>query len=272
MAFITVTTTFVNDTTIDAGEVNTNYQDIIDGTSDATKDFSIAALTAAGAATLNGHVTLGNGSGDDLTINASLASSIPIKTDASYDIGTSSVGLGTVYFGGNSKRVGITGSGSMTATWTLTLPITAGSADEFLQTNGSGVAAWTSVKTTYEVKYLTGDESGNNVMTDLSYTLTAERTYRITLITRWHLESAAVTANIVIKDDTDTITTQFADGDTGADGTQQAVSFVYEMVGTALTFTTVGVDLNESVLGNSSRNETHVIVEQLPFHEAGTVT
>ena len=76
-----------------------NFNDILNGVSDGTKDLSINALTLAGALTANGNVTLGNASGDDLTVTASLASSIPIKTNNSYDIGSATLGLRKLYLG-----------------------------------------------------------------------------------------------------------------------------------------------------------------------------
>jgi hypothetical protein len=145
MASPSVTYTFANNTAADATQVNTNFTDILNAMSDGTKDFSISALTCGGTATFNGNTTFGNASGDDVTFTASLASTIPIKTDATYDIGSTTKGLRSVYFGGNSQRVDIKASSSMSATWTLTLPTTAGTANYALVTNGSGVASWASV-------------------------------------------------------------------------------------------------------------------------------
>jgi hypothetical protein len=89
MAFPSVTYTFVNSTSADATEVNTNFTDIINGISDGTKDINISALTCAGSVTLNGTVTLGNATGDDITVNGYLASDILPKTDGTYDLGAS---------------------------------------------------------------------------------------------------------------------------------------------------------------------------------------
>lgn len=61
---------------ITATKWNTNFQDVVNGLSDGTKDLNVAAITAAGAltvagtATLNGNVVLGNASTDTLTVNA----------------------------------------------------------------------------------------------------------------------------------------------------------------------------------------------------------
>jgi len=91
MANISVTYIFTNGTAADAGEVNTNFTDIINGTSDGTKDFSINALTLAGSLTANGNVTLGNASTDTITFTGRMASNIVPTTTAAYDLGTSSL-------------------------------------------------------------------------------------------------------------------------------------------------------------------------------------
>lgn len=91
MANISVTYSFSNGSTADATEVNTNFQDIIDGTSDGSKDFSISALTCAGNATFNANTTIGNATSDDLTITARVASDVIPKTDGSLDLGSSSL-------------------------------------------------------------------------------------------------------------------------------------------------------------------------------------
>lgn len=126
------TYTLTNGTTADASQVMQNFNDILNGVSDGTKDLSISALTAAGTATLNGAVNLGNASSDDLTITASLASTIPIKTTNSYDIGSSTLGLRALFFGANSQTTKIQGSSSMAATYTLTLPTNVATADDYV--------------------------------------------------------------------------------------------------------------------------------------------
>lgn len=146
MASPSVTYTFANSTTADATQVNQNFTDLINGLSDGTKDLSISALTCAGAATLNGHVNLGNASGDDITITGSLASTIPIKTTNTYNIGSALLGLAGIYFGANSQTVRILGSSSMSATWSLTLPVSAGTSRYRLETDGAGVTSWQPVR------------------------------------------------------------------------------------------------------------------------------
>ena len=98
----TLTYQLANGTTADAAQVMQDFNDLLNAMTDGTKDFSISALTLAGTGTFNGHVILGSASSDDLTFNGSLASSIPIKTTRTYDIGSADLGLRTAYFGGNS--------------------------------------------------------------------------------------------------------------------------------------------------------------------------
>jgi hypothetical protein len=97
MAGPTVTNTFANSTTADATQVNQNFTDLINGMTDGSKDLNINALTCAGAATFNGAVTLGNASSDDLTITASLASTLAVKTDNSFDLGAAATALKDIY-------------------------------------------------------------------------------------------------------------------------------------------------------------------------------
>jgi hypothetical protein len=103
-----------------------NFTDVLNGITDGSKDLSISALTAAGTATLNGHVNLGNSSADDLTITASLASSLPIKTTNSFDIGSADLGLRALYLGTSDTDTGKLQAGTLTADRTYTFPDTTG--------------------------------------------------------------------------------------------------------------------------------------------------
>lgn len=168
MASPSVTYAFTNGTTADATQVNQNFTDLINGLSDGTKDLSISALTAAGNVTLNGNTTLGNASSDDLTVTASLASTIPIKTTATYEIGSSTKGLLALYLG-NSTFTTKLATGA-TASWTFTLPTTAGIAGQGLVNAGSGTMEW---------KYLTVDTSAKSA----DYTVTDTDKIRTILMT-----------------------------------------------------------------------------------------
>ncbi len=137
MANPSVTYTFVNGATSDATQVNQNFTDVINALTDSTKSISIDAITADGTATFNGSVNVGNSSVDDLTITASLASSLPIKTNNTFDIGSATLGLANLYLGsagGFTTKL----KGSASASYTLTLPPTAGSSRDYAQSDGSG--------------------------------------------------------------------------------------------------------------------------------------
>ena len=102
-------------------------------------------LTASGATTLNGDVTLGDASGDDVTITGRLAGHLVPKTNDTYDLGTSSLRWRTAYLGASTLDLGgatisSDGSGTITiAAAGATLPVgsligsekIAGANDEF---------------------------------------------------------------------------------------------------------------------------------------------
>lgn len=139
MAIPSVTNTFSNGTTADATQVNTNFTDLINALTDGTKSITVDAITAAGNVSFQGNVTLGNGSVDDLTISASLASTIPIKTNNSFDIGSATLGLAGVYLGAPSSRTTrVKSNQSIASSFTLTLPVSVGSAGQKAVTDGSG--------------------------------------------------------------------------------------------------------------------------------------
>lgn len=134
-----VTYTFSNGTTSDATQVNQNFTDLINSLTDGTKSLTIDALTCGGTATLNGSVTLGDGSPDDITVNGSLASSIPIKTNNSYNIGAATLGLASVYLGAPSSRsTRLTSNQSIASSFTLVLPVSVGTSGQKMVTDGSG--------------------------------------------------------------------------------------------------------------------------------------
>lgn len=144
MASPSVTYTFANSTTADASAVNTNFNDLISAMTDGTKDFSISALTTAGTATLNGAVTLGNSTSKDITFTGSLASTIPVKTTATYNFGSSTIAMLSYYLGRNSQTTRIIGSAAMAASWTFTLPPNVASAAGYtlVDSDAAGTTAW----------------------------------------------------------------------------------------------------------------------------------
>ena len=139
MAYPSVTYTFSNSTTADATQVNQNFTDLINGLSDGTKDLSISALTVAGTATLNGAITLGNATTDDITITGYLASSFIPKTNQTYDIGTPDLGLRALYLGvasAGALTAKVIASASIAADRIYTMP-EAGTDASFVMTAGT---------------------------------------------------------------------------------------------------------------------------------------
>lgn len=85
-----------SDAAIVGSKLNLAEAGAIGGTTPAAGAFT--TLSASGALTANGAVTLGNASGDDITITGSIAASIPLKAE-NVDIGTTSIGLNDLHFG-----------------------------------------------------------------------------------------------------------------------------------------------------------------------------
>lgn len=160
MAAPSLTYTLTNGSTADATQVMQNFNDLLNGITDGTKDLSINALTVAGTATLNGNVNLGNATGDDLTITASLASTLAVKTDATYDLGGSTLGFRSLYMGRNSQRLRLIPPSALAASYTMTLPTTAGTNGYVLGGDGSGTLSWVPLVTA------TGAKSANYPITD----------------------------------------------------------------------------------------------------------
>jgi uncharacterized lipoprotein NlpE involved in copper resistance len=128
--------TLTNGTTANASEVQANDQALLDAITDGTKDIEVAALTTTGAC------VFGNAAGDTVTFNGSIAATINVSANTSYDFGSSTAGMRSFYIGGSStfttRIIGGTQAGSLT----ITLPTTAGAAAQFLKTDGAGVTSW----------------------------------------------------------------------------------------------------------------------------------
>ena len=112
MAAISVTHTFTNGTAADATEVNQNFTDIVNGLSDGTDDITVSAVTANGAATFNGAVTLGNATGDDITITGRIAADVDPKTASTHDLGDATQLWNGVYAMDAFMSLGAVGSPS----------------------------------------------------------------------------------------------------------------------------------------------------------------
>ena len=82
---------------------------------------SFTTLTASGATTLNGAVTLGDATGDDVVITGRIAGHIVPKTNDTYDLGTSSLRWRTAYLAASTLDLGgATISSDGTGTITIT--------------------------------------------------------------------------------------------------------------------------------------------------------
>lgn len=146
MASPSVPNTFANGATSDAPSLNDNFTAVINSLTDASKDLSISALTCAGNVIIQGNTTIGSASNDDLTVSASLASTIPIKTTGTYNFGSATLGLLNVYMGNgsNSNTVALK-AGTTSSSYTFTYPITGGTSRYTMETNGSGTMSFVPV-------------------------------------------------------------------------------------------------------------------------------
>jgi len=93
-----------NDISVSGGSPKFTSIDVdggaIDGTpigENAQSSAKFTTLNASGATTLDGAVTLGNAAADDITLTGSLASSIVLKADSTYNLGTNSVRMAHIY-------------------------------------------------------------------------------------------------------------------------------------------------------------------------------
>jgi len=67
---------------------------------------SFTTLTASGATTLNGAVTLGDATSDDVTVTGRLAGHLVPKTNNTYDLGTSALRWRTAYLAASTLDLG----------------------------------------------------------------------------------------------------------------------------------------------------------------------
>lgn len=164
MAAPSVSFVFSGGTTILSAQVNTNYNDLVNAMSDGTKDFTIGTLTVAGAVVINGAITLGNASGDDLTIEASLAQTLLIKAGVNVDIGDSTNGVRSIYFEGNNNTIQVSAPAGLAGDYSLTLPEDNGKNGWALNNNGSGVLSWvpgqTDINEVSSADYVVTDTDG----------------------------------------------------------------------------------------------------------------
>lgn len=143
MAFPSITYTLTNGTTADATQVQQNFQDLINGFSDGTKDLNMASGTFSGTLSISGSVTLGLSSSNLVTFNGSLNTSIALSTTNTFDIGSDPFGLASIYLGSGSSAHSTRLKGAaVLAAYTFTLPLSGGSSGQILQTDGSGATSF----------------------------------------------------------------------------------------------------------------------------------
>jgi hypothetical protein len=136
MAEPTLPYTLTNGTTADASQVQGNDQALLDGITDGTKDIEVAALTTTG------NCTFGNSSADSVTCNGSLSSHIVPSANTTYDLGSSTLGLRSVYIGGSSTYTCRVLGGTQGASYTLTVPTSGGTTGQFPVTDGAGTLSF----------------------------------------------------------------------------------------------------------------------------------
>lgn len=107
------------------------------------------AATFAGLVTISGNTVLGSASGDDITFTGSLASSIPLKTQRTYDIGAADIGLRILYLGGNSTHtIALSApSSGMAGDTAIALPPTAPVVGHGIQGSSTSATVWAPMQT-----------------------------------------------------------------------------------------------------------------------------
>ena len=108
-------------------------------------------------------MTLGNATADDITITGSLAATINIKTNNSFNIGSAALGLAGVFLGAPSGRsTRVTAHQSLGGSNTLVLPDGNGTSRYYIETDGSGNLSWNPVRKS------SGDKQGYSIATSVA--------------------------------------------------------------------------------------------------------
>jgi hypothetical protein len=118
-----LTYTLTNGSTADASQVMQNFNDLLNGISDGTKDLAISAITCAGNATFNGTTTtIGNATSDSLVVTARVGSHLIPSADTTYDLGASTLGWSSLYLGDGDAETARVVSAAHVASRTYTIP------------------------------------------------------------------------------------------------------------------------------------------------------
>ena len=137
-------------------------------------------LEVSGATTLNGAVTLGNATGDDITVTGRVASHIVPKTNNTYDLGTSSLRWRTAYLAASTIDLGgatISSDGSGTisiAAAGATLPAASKIGSDSIPSANTATAVLLRNSVPF---FKTGDLSNSNATFDLKASGGGERVF-----------------------------------------------------------------------------------------------
>lgn len=143
-------TTFADGTIAYGTRVIQNFNDLIAGMTDGTKDFSINDLDVAGDFSVDGDITLGDAAADSLVINALVNSNIaPEMSSGAYTLGDSTNQWASMYLDND-----VTDGGTIYFN---------GATDAYLQCNAAGTLMTLAVDATSS---LTLDGDGDLTLTD----------------------------------------------------------------------------------------------------------
>lgn len=129
----------------------------------------------------------------------------------------------------------------------------------------------------WQVKTLSSNISTTQTLSDLTFALTAGKTYRIMFAGFIQVNNNTRTSAITIQDGSNYLCELQGGGVESVNGVDTAfpVTYtgIYTMAGTSLTVVfTPGGGSGANLLGNGTRQRCHMIVEELPNHVSGTVT
>ncbi len=145
----------------------TNYEESagmrleVDGVTanDDTPGRVVLCTTPSGAVSMIERFRIDNAG--DVYIGNNSGTSVGLLT-----LGEAGTKIGTISFAGNTSGNVLVQPAAAAGTWTLTLPVNDGDANQFLQTNGSGVASWAStIAETLAATLTAGNSTG---ATDIS--------------------------------------------------------------------------------------------------------
>lgn len=148
--------------------------------------------------------------------------------------------------------------------------------DKILDANVTNAKLATNPVVDWQETTLTADVSSNGVIAQLTTTLTASQTYRISGVFLSNLNNSGTdkSVELTILDGANTVMyfNSSVDGSSGGRIISKSFSTIYTMSGTSLTFSASNMSANGLWLGNGTRDESYIIIEKLPNHNETTVT